>query len=381
MEKEKIGYIRKKNFIFLLAIGIYLLTLAVDYTAIGIQWEREVKLIRYCSYALCILKILMEAVYHKKRTFIYVVILFMAGVQSVVSGKRGFFFLMFFFLASYGVNIKQSLKIQIMVQMVWLVSVWVLCCCGIFENVEFYRHGIVTYSMGFNYVGYPGALFFAIEASWLFLRNKKINLAETIFFLMGWIFIFHFTDTRAVALLGILMVIGCYIAKYWKRSIKNGFMKFFCIAYYPVVMIFVWGMQYYYNRHDQSGIMQKLNSMLSGRLQLNKHAIETYGLKIFGSDITWITNLDNRTRNIYNYVDSTYFKVLFDFGLIVGVLFLLLNVYVMYYMWRNDQLAGIIVMCAFSILAFMTPIVGLNTNPLLLLAGGIFYEKPKVHQT
>ena len=114
---------------------------------------------------------------------------------------------------------------------------------------------------------------------------------------------------------------------------------------------------------------------------MNKHAIETYGLKLLGDDITWITNMDNRVRNAYNYVDCTYFKVLFDFGLVIGILFLASHIYIMYYMWKKDQLTGCIILCVLSVLAFMTPLTGLNTNPLLLLAGGIFHGKTKIRQT
>lgn len=381
MEIEKAGYIRKSNFIFLFAAGVYLATLAADYTVLSTQFGKILQLIRYASYGLCIVKILMDSVYRKKETFFYALILVFAGCQSMVSNKRGMVFLLFFLLAGYGVKLGHTLKVQIAVQSVCLLGVWALCFFGVFENLEFYRHGAVTYSLGFNYVGFSGALFFAVQASWLYLRSRKITLAETAGFLLGWVFIYAYTDTRAVCLLGILMTLMGYLLKYRKHSIKNGFMKVLCVAYYPVVTVAVWGLQFYYNGHSQSGLMQKLNSLLSGRLQLNCHAIETYGLKLLGSDINWITNMDNRTRNAYNYVDCTYFKVLFDFGLIVGVLFLLAHAYIMYEMWRQDQLTGIMVMCLFSVLAFMTPIVGLNTNPLLIIAGGIFHGKAEVHQT
>ena len=381
MEKEKVEDISKKNLIFLIALGIYLLSLGIEYTDLSLTYGKAIQMMRYASYGLCIVKILSEAVYRKRETLIYAIILFFAGYESVFSGKRGMFFLLFFLLASFGVNLKQAFKVQIAVQGAWLLTVWLLCLTGVFDNLEFYRHGAVSYSMGFSYVGFSGALFIAMEASWLFLRNKEISLAETAFFSIVWIVIFHFTDTRAVTMLGIFMAITCYLARFWKRSIKNKLFKWLCILYYPLFTAFVWGVQYYYNLHDNTGIMKKLNDALSGRLQLNKHAIETYGLKLLGDNITWITNMDNRVRNTYNYVDCTYFKVLFDFGLVIGILFLASHIYIMYYMWKNEQLAGCIIMCVFSVLAFMTPITGLNTNPLLLLAGGIFHGKTKIRQT
>ncbi len=381
MEKEKVEYISKKNFIFLLALGIFLLSLGIEYTDLSLKYGKVIQMARYVSYGLCAIKILWEAVYRKRETFIYAVILLFAGYESTISGKRGMFFLMFFLLASYGVSLKQAFRVQIAVQGACLLTVWLLCLLGVFDNLEFYRHGAVSYSMGFSYVGFSGALFIAIEASWLFLRNKKITFAETAAFFIIWIVIFYFTDTRAVTMLGIFMTIACYVAKFFKKSIKNKLVKWLCILYYPLFTLFVWGLQYYYNLHDNTGIMKKLNEGLSGRLQLNKHAIETYGLKLLGDDITWITNMDNRVRNAYNYVDCTYFKVLFDFGLVIGILFLASHIYIMYYMWKKDQLTGCIILCVLSVLAFMTPLTGLNTNPLLLLAGGIFHGKTKIRQT
>ena len=57
------------------------------------------------------------------------------------------------------------------------------------------------------------------------------------------------------------------------------------------------------------------------------------------------------------------------------------NVYIMYEMWKKEHLIGCIIMCIFAAMAFMMPITGLHTNPLLLLAGGIFHAKTKVCQT
>lgn len=381
MEKKEVAYINKKNIVFLIALAVYLLTLAVEYTDISVGYGKELQSIRYISYGLCIVKMIMEAKYRKRETLFYAIILILAVAQSMVSDKRGMIFFLFFLLASYGVNIKLALKVQILVQSVCLIGVWILCFLGIFENLEFFRHGEITYSLGFSYVGFSGALFFAIEASWLYLRNKKITLAETMIFLLIWSFIYHFTDTRAATLLGIFMAAACYAAKFWKKTICNKFMKFICMMYYPFVTALIWGLQCYYNFNNQKEWMKRLNEMLSGRLELCRQAIETYGIKLLGSNITWITNMDNRVRNSYNYVDCTYFKVLFDFGVVVGVLFLSAYIYIMYHMWKNNELSGCIVLCVFSVLLFMTPIVGLNTNPLLLLAGGIFHGKAEVHRT
>ena len=381
MEEKEVGYVSKKSFIFLTALGFFILSLALEYTKLSVSMGRELQLMRYVAYALCIVKILMEAVYRKRETLWYAAILLFAGMESMVSGNREMFFLLFFLLAAYGVDLRQAFKVQISIQLACLLAVWALCAVGLIENIEFFSHGVVRYSMGFTYVGLPGTLFFAIQVSWLYLRNQKVTWVETLVCLIMWIVIYHFTDTRTSALLGVIMTVVCYVAKYCTKVMKWKIMKVFCICYYPFVMICVWILQYFYNTNHTSVAMQKLDSGLSGRLELNRLALEQYELKLLGSDITWVSNVENRVRNDYNYVDSTYFRVLFDFVLVIGILFLLINVYIMYEMWKKEHLIGCIIMCIFAAMAFMMPITGLHTNPLLLLAGGIFHAKTKVCQT
>ena len=61
MEKEKVTYLSKKNLIFLLALGLYLLSLAIEYTELSHGYGKEIQMIRYISYGLCLIKILQEA--------------------------------------------------------------------------------------------------------------------------------------------------------------------------------------------------------------------------------------------------------------------------------------------------------------------------------
>lgn len=372
----------KTNFIFLVAYGIYILSMTLEYTALQYTFDRELQIIRYLAYGLFLFKILWEAVYYKKSTLLFAIMLLFFVFQSQINGKRDFCFLILILFATYGVQMKDALYVQIGVQMTCLCGVLLLCAMNILDNQEYFDHGQVRYTLGFSYVHGAGEILFSSELAWLFIRQKKLTLWEVLAILSGWGVIFYYTDFKTMGMLGVAAVILCYLTKFLKYSVKKFPIKELYLSVPILMAVFTWGLQLYYNRYATSNLMQALNTGFNGRLNLAYTAMQNYGVHLLGKKIAWVGNTENLVRHSYNYVDCAYIKLAMDFGIVIEVLVLIGYCYILYQLIEKDNRIGCILTCIVLICGFMLPVIyGLHYNPLLLLAGGIFHGKAKVDQT
>lgn len=374
--------ISKSNFIFLLAYGIYILSMTLEYTPMQYDFDRVLQAMRYLSYGLFLVKILFESVYRKKSTLLFAVLLVLFALQSGINGKRDFCFLILILFAFYGVRIKDALCLQIVIQMTCLMAVFLLCMTNILDNGEYYDHGQIRYTMGFSYVHGAGEIFFSSELAWLFIRQKKLTIGEVFAILAGWGVIFYYTDFKTMGMLGVAAVIACYLIKFLKYSIKKCPFKQLYLSIPLLMAGATWALQLYYNRYAFSDLMKTFNGWFNGRLNLAYAAIRNYGVHLLGSRIAWVGNTENLARNSYNYVDCAYIKLVMDYGIFIEILVLAVYCYIMYQLIKCENHAGCILVSAVLVCGFMLPVIyGVHYNPLLLLAGGIFHGKTEIYQT
>ncbi|MGN0132047.1 MAG: hypothetical protein ACI4AA_06380 [Lachnospiraceae bacterium] len=375
--------IQKKNLIFLIGYGIYILSMTLELTPLQDTWDRELQVLRYGAYFLFILKIALDHYENKKTLLLLGLLVILAVVESFISGGRELVFMLLIFLALYRVDVRDALLLQASIQLSCMFMTFLLCILGIFPNVEIFDHGKIRYGMGFNYVTLAGELFLAFSLAFFYLRNKNIKMIEPICIIGIFLIIYFYTDSRTTVVMGIVLSLIMYLMKYIRRPLKDGA---FARAFYGGIPIYItllsWLLQLYYNDHCTQDAMQVLNRILNGRLQWAKQSIEEYGINVLGSDIHWVDNTSNLIRQRYNFVDNSYIKLVLDYGWIVGIAFLILYLYVMRCKIKETNRYACVLLSASLLYAFMTPVLAdFRLNPLLLLAGGIFYEKPKVHQT
>lgn len=372
----------KNSLIFLAAYGLFILSMTIEFTSLRYSFDKGLQLMRYAAYALFLFKIALEAVYRKKDTFIFVLLLLLSILQSRVTGMREICFLLLMLFACYRVEIKAAFKVQIAVQMVCLLGVFALCALGILENLEYFDHGRIRYTMGFVYINGAGSVFFSSELAWLFLRNRQISIKEVLLILCGWGVIFYYTDLRTMTLLGCAAVLAVYVTRRWRWSVDRGMFKALFLAVPAGLFLFSWVLQWCYNLNSGHALMQSLNAKLNGRLNLAKKALELYDINLWGNRIAWIGNADNLNRNKYNFVDCSYIRIPLDYGLIIGVFFLAAFCFIMYRLVKQNNQTGCILFCIILLCGFMMNVLtGVSYNPFLLLAGGIFHGKAEVHRT
>ena len=110
---------------------------------------------------------------------------------------------------------------------------------------------------------------------------------------------------------------------------------------------------------------QKINSVLSGRLELGCFGWRDYGFSLLGTKIEWIGFSHNATAGAYNYVDCSYMQILLENGLIPLVIIIVVYTYIMYMAVKEKDFylqTAVLLITAFSITE--PRLLNLAYNPL-----------------
>ena len=81
-------------------------------------------------------------------------------------------------------------------------------------------------------------------------------------------------------------------------------------------------------KYNDQGILKSINSLLSNRLYYSQYSMKTYGVHLFGQKIAWVGwggygHTTFQLTQTYNYVDTSYLKLLLENGILVwGVIML-----------------------------------------------------------
>ena len=127
----------------------------------------------------------------------------------------------------------------------------------------------------------------------------------------------------------------------------------------------------------------KINSLLSSRIKYSSEAISKYGVEPFGEEIEWYgwgrygyskdIDYDNFK---YNFVDSSYSRIMFDYGYIVSAIIICLYTILVYDLYKKKNYNYIFIMTIIVLWSFIDPIIfNIGQNTFLLLFGKYFKNK------
>ena len=136
---------------------------------------------------------------------------------------------------------------------------------------------------------------------------------------------FSYTDARAGTALVFLLLAGMWMIRYpWVKQTMNALPV---LRYSSIICVFVTLFITWLYMSDPSGL-QWMDKLLTGRLTLQRAAIQNFGIHLLGQRITWIGNggtgyTQTYVGISYNYVDSAYIKILLDQGILVWLMVVL----------------------------------------------------------
>lgn len=382
---EKLTY-----FIF----SIYIMTLFINSTSSYLNYnyvEKVIKIIRYSCYLFFVLKAAYVIKLEKGITINNLVFLIVSALILILGKNSEFLILYFIINALRDVDFRKLAKINIIMYGVLFFSTILLGAFEIVPNWIYYRKELKRYSLGFLYPTDLMSIYVTIVLLYFYLKNVNAKYIELISLEIINIILYMYTNGRlgffissAIILLMLFMkiinvkyisnkVVKLKESKIVKKlkKVLIAFLKTLPIILFIIAIVI--SLLYKYNL----GIVKIMNNILSNRIHWNYHALSEYPIKLFGSNITWYGwggHLYTEIENFkYNYVDMSYIRIIFDYGLI-GTIFILYTYKKAIKHFINDK---ILLICISIILiwAFVEPIIFyIGRNLFIVLIGKAFIE-------
>lgn len=384
LKKVTLFFNENNRKIYIFGLLLYLITVIVsNYTILGnVIPNICFTIVKYIGLLIVAFKILIyDITGYGCKDFLRVIFSFLLIFIIVLSSKN--MTLLHYFILILGIKdipFRKVVKAVLIAEVIVTVIIISLACTGIIENRIYGRtnESAKRYSLGFKDCKYPAIFVWSITILYIYLKNKKITKKDIISLLLLNIIFFILTDSKSEFICSLIAIISApIILKIKNIKIKKAITytaKYIMIVSFIIMLI----LTFFYNSHNP--IMKTLDTKLSGRLNLSHRALENYGITIFGQHIKWIglnsIYLGKAKKVEMNFVDCSYLKVMFEYG-IAGITLLLTG----YWKLINKKniynnkilLLSIIVIAIHSI--FDPQLLALPMNIFLLLINSVLFEK------
>lgn len=318
--------------VFSVFVGCYL----VDTTVIAKNYEIVVtilKIARYSCYCFFAVKVVTDILRERKISIIMVASV-AASLGVFLSAKNiTFAFTVLMLCVFRNIDIKTIAKWCFGVMGSLFFIVIVLALLGVIPDWTFAREEIVRHSLGFTYptdafAVYLSVVILGVVAFGIKIPYTVIFVAEVVNFGLYW-----YTDGRFSFILVTFMLIVLAVLKllYSKvnsfEEISNKILtnKVVVIVLVCVPFLFLIGsVVLVWMYKNNVSIAVTLNRFLSDRLIHSSKAISNYPLLPFGTFVEWkgfggigyAEVVPDDFVNTYNFVDISYIRGLFDFGIL-----------------------------------------------------------------
>lgn len=274
---------------------------------------------------LCGLLFLLVSSFMKKNEKIFTKILLLAfGILTYyISNQSGILQLIVIMISLKNENIDQIIKYIFKITTIFIfLHIIIYLLLYIYDktiltfNVRF-ESDTLRHKFLFKHANFLGALVSWNCLSFLYLKRNNLKIIDYIyvFFMICFIIIFPNSRTSSIILLVVFvcLIIRKNIPVFIKKAIKY---SIFILGLLSVVLLFT---------YEKSSITKNIDDLMSARIRLGYVAYMKYGIKPFGQNINYGEELDvKKNYGISSIViDSSYYKLLFSYGYITYLLFLI----------------------------------------------------------
>lgn len=334
---------------FVITVYLFLITTVFPTPWAGLDgaveyfYEYEIKIPLHMEYLLEGI-ILVRCLLLKKEGWKHLLIsigLYMMIAHAVsVNGYKNLLLILLLMLGAKGISFSKMMKLYT-ITVGFLLSITILSALsGVIDNKAFYGW---RYAFGIVAPTDFGAhVFFAILCIW-YVRGEKSRLWESVPVLGAGVLIYYIDHTRCstvcLALLAMIMCGHKLIRDYNLK--KNGTYRMNAVFaaglsnfhYLGAIVVLAATMAY----DRKSVFMQRLNVLLSNRLELGNRAISIGGFDLWGRRIRLFGNWVEEAGGKYFYLDSSYIQMVVMYGIAVSILLLTALLIIGYRAFVNKQ--------------------------------------------
>lgn len=194
--------------------------------------------------------------------------------------------------------------------------------------VNFFSFRRIRFSMGFR--NRPTASYYLLSSTvaYFIFAKKSCFFNLLILYLINFLYFLLTLSRGPFITLNLVFLLYIVLNKTNDKIFKN--FSFLTALSYVALPLLVYFISYNYN--NQNKLILKLNSALSGRVNLLYIAIQKYGLSLFGKSLNMNTN-----EETYFVVDSAFMQCLFQKGIIIFVFLIVFCLIYIYIIYKFDE--------------------------------------------
>ena len=333
------GIFNKQNIIYIV-FSIYLLNIHIEDTVLAYNYKIYAinKILRYICYTYFAIKIFIDWKNGKSITWMMLISVIFSLIICLCSRKMYLLLLLLMLIALKDYDLNKLINISYYVNLFMLTTIILSSIMGILPDWTYLRDNQqLRYSLGYQYPTIPATYFFLIVTMRFYIKKQYIPIIEIFIYMILAFTLYKFTDSKTGFILTLLVIASMFIVKFLnrfkKKMVENKYFKltkikirYICYAMPLMILILIVLLIVLFNFKNTIAI--KINDLLSGRLYYANEALKNYDITLFGEDIDWhgwggygYIKIEDFS---YNFVDIAFMKMLFDYGLITLVSFIVL---------------------------------------------------------
>lgn len=330
--------------LYLAVLALYLLKFFFDTTIFSIPWPQYYdSILRVAILAVVLLR---EGYRSEERGILWVFCIFIGGIFALSWIHTGYAFLLdipLLILGAFDIPYKRILKVYIGCGLLVIAAAVIGSCTGCIEDLVYFDFNDkiqFKHSFGIVYsTDFAAHVVYLLFAAWVVYDRLPLSLYMIITAALTGMIYFN-SGAKCSTIVLLLFLAGMLYEKllhFFEKQNKcgriTGFLDHLPFAALPCCAAVMISLMF---RFDQeNAVMQKVDVLLSSRLQLAHDALEKYGISMWGTAFDMIGNGGNTVwHQGYNFVDSSYCMVLVRYGLMV---FLVMCVLYVMCAWRAGK--------------------------------------------
>lgn len=355
--------------------GVLINSTKYNFVPIALKISHVIQLIG-CFIA--IIKIILDVyeIYLRRKEaridYKYLLFFVISVITIIISKSKTVAYFDIFVLASKDINFKRILKVTLYTLIGVFIYTVISYFCGLIVDVIVYRGEEARHSFGWTSPNQLMIVIFEIICIYLYLRKDKLKWFDFVIPLVVLGISYYFTESRMCLLATIILLILYALVRY--TNIHKLFNKVKVLFYaVPIVLTcLILGLTIAYKYYD----LTKVDQYLTGRLLFGSKAIDDYGIQPFGKEIVFTGQRaeGEQPELSYNYVDSSYLKILINYGpfILIGVLVFL--ILLTRYAFNKKDYYLLVTILVIELYCFMDSFLFcIEFNPFLLLLWNIIY--------
>ena len=298
------------------------------------KWQFVLKIVRYICYIVFSMKIYFDWKKGEKVTFAIIGATLITIAIAIFAKNRSAFFILLILVALRKMDFDKLIKIAFKIFLVSFLVTISLAMLGIIPNWEFSRGMTPRYSLGFIYATDAIGMYLVIILMFFYTKRKNSTKTELLILEVINVFMYSYTNGRVSFILISTILFLQFLSRF--QFIKDIFYNNFVqkclkmICYTLPVVLFI-GLHLLVVMYASNNfVANKVNKILSNRVKLTYQAYRNYEMKPFGEKINWngwggygYKEQNNEEEFTYNFLDSSYASIVFDYGLVLSCIVIL----------------------------------------------------------